>query len=148
MILPIRSRSSVLRRLLRVILRMAYDSDKPSLIPNFNRGISARSKSSFRLFQGGGIRRAFNDFRVSEFTVVVEQEAAVSHNVPSILYSMNVAGAHRSGDAAASWQAATRDMGEVRHGQRRTSSVLAARRQVQPVSLQTRSSPAPGAPWL
>jgi hypothetical protein len=30
--------------------------------------------------------------------------------------------------------------------QRRTSLVLVTRRQVQPVSLQTRSSPAPGAP--
>ena len=37
---------------------------------------------------------------------------------------------------------------EVRHSQRRTSLVLVTRRQVQPVSLQTRSSPAPGALWL
>jgi hypothetical protein len=35
---------------------------------------------------------------------------------------------------------------EFRHDQRRTSLVLVTRTQVQPVSLQTRSSPAPGEP--
>ena len=39
-----------------------------------------------------------------------------------------------------------RDAAEVRHTQRRTSFVLVRRTQVQPVSLQMRSSPAPGAP--
>ena len=42
----------------------------------------------------------------------------------------------------ATWRAALRDRGEAQHGHRRTSLVLVTSTQVQPVSLQTRSSPA------
>jgi hypothetical protein len=63
-----------------------------------------------------------------------------------IAVAVEVAGVHTERDLIDPAQPATRDMGEVRHGQRRTSLVLVMRTQAQPVSLQTRSSPDPGAP--
>src|SRR4029450_5379041 len=53
---------------------------------------------------------------------------------------------HVSYPSVDSRQAAMRDLGKIRHDQRRTSLVLVMRTQVQPVSLHTRASPAPGAP--
>jgi hypothetical protein len=57
---------------------MAHYSDASSFVPNLNHGMFTGSKSSFRLLQGAGIRRAFNNFRTFDFVVFAEQVAAVS----------------------------------------------------------------------
>ncbi len=53
---------------------------------------------------------------------------------------------HAERDAVDSRQAKTRDVGKLHHRSRKRSVVLVMRTQVQPVALQTRSSPVPGAP--
>jgi hypothetical protein len=53
---------------------------------------------------------------------------------------------HPERNALDSRHAAVGEMGELCHGHRKMSPVLVIRTQVQPVSLQTRSSSAPGAP--
>ena len=63
-----------------------------------------------------------------------------------VAVAIKVAGVHPERDVLNSRQAAMRDIWNVHHGQRMTSLVLVMRTQVQPVSLQTRSSTAPGAP--
>jgi hypothetical protein len=66
------ARSSVLRRHPYVIFRMAHYSDASSFVPNLNHGMFTGSKSSFRLLQGSGIRRAFNNFRAFDFLVFAQ----------------------------------------------------------------------------
>lgn len=51
---------------------MAHQSNASSFIPNFDRGKSTGGKSSFRLFQGSGIRRAFNNLRALNLAVFAE----------------------------------------------------------------------------
>ena len=67
-------------------------------------------------------------------------DSAVKRSNALLAGAIKVAGMHPERDAVDARQAKTRDMGEVFHGQRRTSLVLVTRTQVQPVSLQTRSS--------
>lgn len=69
---PIYARSSVMRRHPYVIFRMAHYSDASSFVPNLNHGMFTGNKSSFRLLQGSGIRRAFNNFRAFDFVVFAQ----------------------------------------------------------------------------
>jgi hypothetical protein len=61
---------------------------------------------------------------------------------------IKMAGMHPERNALDSWHAAAGEMGEPCNGHRKMSLVLVTRTQVQPVSLQTRSSSVPGAPEL
>jgi len=98
--------------------RRVYRADTPRAVPNLDRRELAREKALLRGFQGSGVGLGFDNLRALYFAVFAEKIAAIgSHGSPLPEIASGAS---------------------VSNGSCNTSSVLVTRKQVQPVSLQTR----------